>query len=100
MRKLVYRPTYQDWSAVPIQTIPGRCYSIAELLSRTVRGERLPSIGGSVFEDPRHPEKDDDETVNQACADYENSPGNDGNFDFADAWHVKDVIDEKMSQKG
>lgn len=95
MRHLRYTPHYMDYSRVPVSTIPGRSYSIAELLSRTVRGERLPGIYDA-FEDSRHPAKDDDATVNASIDSFEMSPASDRSIDIADAWHIKDVIDEKM----
>lgn len=98
MRTLKHCPVYQDWSGVPIETIPGRCYSIAELLARTVRGERLPGFSQErVFEDPRHPEKNDDETINAAIDEFERNPLSDRSLDIADAWAIKYDIESRMN---
>lgn len=50
-----HKPNYVDFSGIVSNTIPGRCYSIAELLSRVVRGERLPGIDQSYNEVDRSP---------------------------------------------
>lgn len=98
MRTLKHKPIYLDWSEVPVETIPGRCYSIGELLARTVRGERLPGFAQErVFEDPRHPEKNDDETIYAALDELERNPLSDRSMDIADAWAVKTDIESRMN---
>lgn len=41
----------QDWKNVEGTCVPGRSYSIQELLARTVRGERLPGLDSANFYD-------------------------------------------------
>ena len=50
---------YVDFSGIVSNTIPGRCYSIGELLQRVMRGQPLPQVGA--YEEDRGP--DDDENV-------------------------------------
>lgn len=47
MYTLKRTPKYEDFSQVVSNTVPGRCYSIAELLRRVARGERLPGLDSS-----------------------------------------------------
>lgn len=82
MRTLKHKPNYVDWSSVPGNTVPGRCYSISELLMRTVRNQPLPVM--NIYQekdDGRNSDKDIDEDIVKASA----HPRFDSDFDEADA---------------
>lgn len=56
MKKGIYK--YQSYDGVVSNTVPGRCYSIGELLQRVLRGQPLPQVGA--YEEDRRSLTDDE----------------------------------------
>lgn len=88
-----HKPNYVNFSGMVSNTIPGRCYSIRELLARVVRGERLPGLD-SANEVDNSPVVDWDnpdvaqkeyESIEKEFSRNEANPAFYGDFDEADA---------------
>lgn len=80
MKKGTYK--YQSYEGVVSNTVPGRCYSIGELLQRVLRGQPLPQVGAyeedrksytdseielQMDEDIKHPLIDNDSDIIEAA---------------------------------
>lgn len=64
MRTLKHHPIYTDWSRVTGTTVPGRAYSISELLMRTVRNQPLPIMNTyQEHDDGRNSDEDIDKDM-------------------------------------
>lgn len=68
MRTLKFTPNYEDWSQVTGTTVPGRAYSISELLMRTVRNQPLPIMNTyQEHDDGRNSDEDIDKDIDAAA---------------------------------
>jgi len=94
-RTLIYKPVYTDWKTVTGTTVPGRCYSIAELLLRTVRNQPLPVM--NIYQekdDGKNSPKDIDAAIEAA----ENHPFFERDADEIEASSYIDSVNENVNE--
>lgn len=62
-----FQPSYTDFAGTVSNTVPGRCYSVAELLARTIRNQPLPLMNTyTEKDDGRNSDKEIDEDMVKA----------------------------------
>lgn len=95
----IHTPSYVDYTDEVIVTVPGRYYSIAELLRRVVRNQPIPVLtnypdGGHEYEkDGEDRIGKTDEVIKDMDLDASN-PLNDPSFSFEDAGEFTKYADE------
>lgn len=90
MKKGTYK--YQSYEGVVSNTVPGRCYSIGELLQRVLRGQPLPQVGA--YEEDRR-SYTDSEIETQMDADI-NNPLFEQDSDIIEAADAAEAIDKHI----
>lgn len=98
MYKKQHVPKHDDYTSVMVMTVPGRSYSIAELLQRVYRGQPLPMLrqyddSGEENPDPTN-EADPAriKKIEDQMDSYMNNPANDPDLEISD---VKQFLDER-----
>lgn len=89
MRKVVYK--YSHYRGTVSNTVPGRCYSIQELLNRVLRGQPLPMVPPQM-ESTREVS---DEEIDHALDNMESHPFYDRDADIIEAKNALESINEK-----
>lgn len=90
MKKGTYK--YQSYESVVSNTVPGRCYSIGELLQRVLRGQPLPQVGA--YEEDRR-SYTDSEIETQMDKDIKN-PLFEKDSDIIEAADAAEAIDKHI----
>lgn len=90
MKKGTYK--YQSYEGVVSNTVPGRCYSIGELLQRVLRGQPLPQVGA--YEEDRR-SYTDSEIETQMDKDI-NNPLFEQDSDIIEAAAAAEAIDKHI----
>lgn len=90
MKKGQYK--YASYKDVISNTVPGRCYSIAELLQRVLRGQPLPQVG--VYDEEK--EIPSDSQINAQIDAVASHPMSDKDADEIEAYIAKSDIDEHI----
>lgn len=89
MRANIYK--FSVYTNTVSNTVPGRCYSIQELLSRVMRGQPLPMIPPQYEE--THPLSEDE--IEQSMELFENHPMFDRDADIIEASNYVQMINSK-----
>lgn len=92
MKTVVHK--YNSFRGVVGNAVPGRCYSIAELLQRVLRGQPLPQVG-TYEEEKKTPSDSQIVAQIQAEMDY---PMSDKDADEIEAYEAKSKIDDHIDQ--
>lgn len=95
-RTLTYKPVYVDWKTVTGTTVPGRCYSVAELLLRTVRNQPLPVM--NIYQE-KDDGKNSPQDIDAAIEAAENHPFFDRDADEIEASNFIDSVNAKENEK-
>lgn len=92
---------FQNYKNVVSNTVPGRCYSIGELLQRVLRGQPLPMVGK--YEEDKDPIPESDEAIEldtevqmRSINKAEKAPDVDRDFDIIEASETKENIDQHI----
>lgn len=83
---------YSNYRHVISNAVPNRCYSIAELLQRVLRGQPLPQVG-TYEEEKKIPS---DSQINAQIDAEMNNPMSDRDSDEIEAYNTKSSIDEHI----
>lgn len=83
---------YMSFRDVVSNAIPGRCYSIAELLQRVLRGQPLPQVGTYEEEKKIPSDKQIDAQIDAEMS----FPMNDKDADEIEAFEAKAKVDDHI----
>lgn len=90
MKKGTYK--YQSYQGVISNTVPGRCYSIGELLQRVLRGQPLPQVGA--YEEDRRSYTDSE--IEKAMDEDIKNPLFEADADIIEAANAAEAIDSHI----
>lgn len=90
MKKGTYK--YQSYHGVVSNTVPGRCYSIGELLQRVLRGQPLPQVGA--YEEDRRSYTDSE--IEQVMDEDIKNPLFEPDSDIIEAAEAAETIDSHI----